>query len=381
MELEFTPEQDELRDGVRALLEQECPMSAVRALVEKRWTGSDAQPDALWAHMVELGWPALTVPEAAGGLGMGAVELAVVAEELGRVVGPGPFLPTVSQFVPAIREAGSAEQQERFLGPIAAGTAAGTLAIAEGNGSFDPSRVETTATRAGDGYVLAGTKEYVFEPTMADELVVVARVAGTSGDDGVGAFVVPADAVNVSTIHSMDVSRVIGTVELRDVRIEADRVLGEPGPATATALRRALEEATAMLAIEMVGVCQSIFDVTLQYAKEREQFGVPIGSFQAIKHKFADMLILLERARATGYFAALTIAEDDERRSLATSMAKAAAGDAADRISKEGIQLHGGIGFTWEHDMHLYVRRAKCSGLLLGTAPDHRAKVADLIGV
>src|SRR5689334_23862454 len=111
MELEFTPEQDELRDGVRALLEQECPMSAVRALVEKRWTGSDAQPDALWAHMVELGWPALTVPEAAGGLGMGAVELAVVAEELGRVVGPGPFLPTVSQFVPAIREAGSAEQQ------------------------------------------------------------------------------------------------------------------------------------------------------------------------------------------------------------------------------------------------------------------------------
>jgi alkylation response protein AidB-like acyl-CoA dehydrogenase len=381
MELEFTPEQDELRDGVRALLEQECSMSAVRALVEKRWTGSDAQPDALWAHMVELGWPALTVPEAAGGLGMGAVELAVVAEELGRVVGPGPFLPTVSQFVPAIREAGSGEQQERFLGPVAAGAAAGTLAIAEGNRSFDPSRVETTATRAGDGYVLTGTKEFVFEPTMADELVVVARVAGTSGDEGVGAFVVPADAVNVSTIHSMDVSRVIGTVELRDVHVAADRVLGEPGPATATALRRALEEATAMLAIEMVGVCQSIFDVTLQYAKEREQFGVPIGSFQAIKHKFADMLILLERARATGYFAALTIAEDDERRSLATSMAKAAAGDAADRISKEGIQLHGGIGFTWEHDMHLYVRRAKCSGLLLGTAPDHRAKVADFIGV
>src|SRR5689334_19269286 len=146
MELEFTPEQDELRDGVRALLQQQCSMGAVRALVEKRWTGGDAQPDALWAHMVELGWPALTVPEAAGGLGMGPVELAVVAEELGRVVGPGPFLPTVSQFVPAIRETASAEQQERFLGPIAAGTATGTLAVAEANRSFDPGRVEATAT-------------------------------------------------------------------------------------------------------------------------------------------------------------------------------------------------------------------------------------------
>jgi alkylation response protein AidB-like acyl-CoA dehydrogenase len=178
-----------------------------------------------------------------------------------------------------------------------------------------------------------------------------------------------------------DLSRVVGTVELRDVRVGADRMLGEPGPALAAALQRAIEEAVAALAIELVGTCQSIFDVTLEYAKQREQFGVPIGSFQAIKHKFADMVILLERARATGYFAALTIAEDDDRRSLATSMAKAAAGDAADRIAKEGIQVHGGIGYTWEHDMHLYVRRAKSSSLLFGTAREHRARVADLIGV
>jgi alkylation response protein AidB-like acyl-CoA dehydrogenase len=124
-----------------------------------------------------------------------------------------------------------------------------------------------------------------------------------------------------------------------------------------------------------------MFDVTLEYAKQREQFGVPIGSFQATKHKFADMLLLLERARATAYFAALTIAEDDDRRSLATSMAKAAAADAATKIGKEGIQVHGGIGFTWEHDMHLYVRRAKSSSLLFGTAATHRARVADLIGI
>jgi alkylation response protein AidB-like acyl-CoA dehydrogenase len=380
MELEFSAEQDELRDGVRTVLERECPMSSVRSLVEKRWRGGDAEADQLWSRMVELGWPALTVPEAAGGLGLGAVELAVVVEELGRVVAPGPYLPTVSQFVPAVREAGDAEQQARFLGPVAEGST-GTLAIAEASGSFDPERVESVAEPSGDGFTLRGTKHFVFEPAVADEIVVVARVPGTSGDDGVGAFVVPRDAVSVDTTASLDVSRVVGTVDLRDVHVDTDRVLGEPGPAVAAALRRANDEAVTALAVELVGTCQSIFDVTLDYAKQREQFGVPIGSFQAIKHKFADMLLLLERARATGYFAALTIAEDDDRRRLATSMAKAAAGDAAQKIAKEGIQVHGGIGYTWEHDMHLYVRRAKASSLLFGTAASHRARVADLIGI
>ena len=381
MELEFSAEQDELRDGVRAVLERECPMSAVRALVEKRWRDGDADADELWNRMVELGWPALTVPETAGGLGLGAVELAVVVEELGRVVAPGPYLPTVTQFVPAVREAGNAEQQARFLGPVADGASTGTLAIAEESGRFAPAAVEAVAEPTGGGFTLRGAKHFVFEPLVADELVVAARLPGTSGDQGVGAFVVPGDAVSVTPLPSVDMSRVVGTVELRGLRVGADRMLGEPGPEVAAALRRAGDEATAALAIELVGTCQTMFDVTLEYAKQREQFGVPIGSFQATKHKFADMLLLLERARATAYFAALTIAEDDDRRSLATSMAKAAAADAATKIGKEGIQVHGGIGFTWEHDMHLYVRRAKSSSLLFGTAATHRARVADLIGI
>jgi alkylation response protein AidB-like acyl-CoA dehydrogenase len=381
VELEFSTEQDELRDGVRAVLERECPMTAVRTLVEKRWRDGDADADELWSRMVELGWPALTVPEAAGGLGLGAVELAVVVEELGRVVAPGPYLPTVAQFVPAVREAGDAEQQARFLGAVATDGYTGTLAIAEASGSFEPASVEAVAEPSGDGFTLRGTKHFVFEPLVAQEIVVVARLPGTSGDDGVGAFVVPRDSVTVATLPSVDVSRVVGRVDLRDVHVGADRVLGEPGPAIAAALRRASDEAVTALAVEMVGTCQTIFDVTLEYAKQREQFGVPIGSFQATKHKFADMLLLLERARATGYFAALTIAEDDDRRSLATSMAKAAAADAAEKIAKEGIQVLGGIGYTWEHDMHLYVRRAKASSLLFGTAATHRARVADLIGI
>jgi alkylation response protein AidB-like acyl-CoA dehydrogenase len=374
--LEFTSEQDELRDGVRAMLARECPISLVREVVEKGTT-----PDALWTQMVDLGWPALTVPERAGGLGMGAVELAVVVEELGRVLAPGPFLSTVTQFAPVVAEAGSPEQQERFLGGIAAGELTGTLALVEESGSVDAGHVTTTASPDDDGFVLAGAKETVVEASTADEIAVVARTPGTRGDDGVGAFVVSRADARIDPVDALDPTRPLARVALDGVRIDADRALGAPGPATAEAVRRAVEVATTALAVETVGAAQAIFDITLVYAKQREQFGAPIGSFQAIKHKFADMLVALERARATSYFAALTIAEDDDRRALATSTAKAAAGDCAALIAKEGIQIHGGVGYTWEHDMHLYVRRVKSSSLLFGNAAQHRARVADLIGL
>ena len=376
MHLEFTAEQDELRDGVRTVLAGECPMSLVREVVEK-----DMTADALWARMVQLGWPALTVAEDAGGLGMGPVELAVVVEELGRAVAPGPFLPTVSQFAPVVAEAGSPEQRNRFLGPVAAGELTGTLALTEAAGSIDPASVTATAEPKGAGFVLHGIKPMVVEAEVADEITVVARRPDTEGDEGVGAFVVPRADAGVDALEPLDPTRSLARVSLDGVRVDADRVLGDPGPATAAAIRRAVELAVTALAIETVGAAQAIFDVTLAYAKEREQFGVPIGSFQAIKHKFADMLIALERARATAYFAALTIAEDDDRRALAASMAKAAAGDCAALLAKEGIQIHGGIGYTWEHDMHLYVRRVKSNAILLGNAAQHRARVADLIGL
>jgi alkylation response protein AidB-like acyl-CoA dehydrogenase len=374
--LEFTAEQDELRYGVRAMLARECPISLVREVVEK-----GATPDALWSQMVELGWPALTVPERAGGLGMGTVELAVVVEELGRVLAPGPFVPTVTQLAPIVAEAGSREQQERFLGGIAAGELTGTLALVEESGSVDAGHITATATPDGDGFVLEGAKETVVEASTADEIAVVARTPGTRGDDGVGAFVVSRSDVRLEPIDALDPTRPLARVALDGVRIGADRALGAPGPATAAAVRRAVEVAAMALAVETVGAAQAIFDITLTYAKQREQFGAPIGSFQAIKHKFADMLVALERARATSYFAALTIAEDDDRRALATSTAKAAAGDCAALLAKEGIQIHGGIGYTWEHDMHLYVRRVKSSSLLFGNAAQHRARVADLIGL
>jgi alkylation response protein AidB-like acyl-CoA dehydrogenase len=376
MQLEFTSEQEDLRDSVRVVLERECPMTLVRAVVE---TG--VAPDALWKHMVELGWTALTVPEPAGGLGLGPVELAVVVEELGRVVAPGPFLATATQFTSAVREAGDDTQQQRFLGPIVEGTTTGALAITEPGVAADPIAVRAQATRSNGEWALSGSKTFVLDGDTADEIVVVAREPGTVGEDGVVALVTPRDALNVTPRRPLDPTRSLVDLDLDGARVPDDRRLGDPGPRTVLALRRAIEEATAMLAVEIVGASQAILDVTLDYAKHREQFGVPIGSFQAIKHKFADMLIALERARATAYFAALCVAEDDPRRAIAVATAKAAAGDCQRLLAKEGIQIHGGIGYTWEHNMHLYVRRVKTNAALLGTAAEHRVRIAKLLGL
>ncbi len=239
-----------------------------------------------------------------------------------------------------------------------------------------------TATPTGDGgYTFAGTKEAVLELPGAAEVVVVARTPDTTDDDGVGAFVVPAEALAVTPVPALDPSRLVATVTLDGATIDADRVLGPPGPATADGLRRTLLTATMAMAVEAVGTAQQAFDISLAYTKEREQFGVPIGSFQATKHKLTDLFVLLERAQALGYFAALTIAEDDDRATISTSMAKAAVGDAAQRIAKEGIQIHGGIGYTWEHDMHMYVRRLQSSTNLFGGPSIHRQLVADSLGL
>jgi alkylation response protein AidB-like acyl-CoA dehydrogenase len=336
--------------------------------------------EELWARMVELDWPALTVPEADGGIGLGFVELAVVAEELGRVLSPAPFLATAGQFVPALVAAGSVAQRKRFLGAVASEGLVGTVAVAEGSGSWDAADVTTTAVPDGDSWVLRGEKHFVFDGVRADEVVVAARVGETSGDDGIGLFVVPQTALRSTPMDDLDASRQYATIVLDGVRVDGDRVLGEPGR-SGPALRRATDEATAALAAEMVGTCQAIFDIVHTYVGEREQFGVKIGSFQAIKHKLANMFVALESARATTYFAALTIAEDDERRTLAVPTAKAAVGDCQKLIAQEGIQCLGGIGYTWEHDMHMYVKRVKTTQAMFGSGGVHRARVAQLIGL
>ncbi len=376
MDFEFTDDQLELRSNARTVLEAACPPSIVRAVFENRASG-----DALWKRLVDLDWPALTIAEEHGGLGLTFVEVAIVVEELGRVVAPSPFMATVTQFASLVREAGSPADHARFLAPVATGSLTGSMAIAEG-GVWQPDAVRTIARPAGDGWVISGTKSYVFDGATADELAVVARPTGTGGADGLGVFVVPRQAVVARSCAVIDPTVPVAEVTFDDVEVAADRVLGEPGdPAAARAVQRALEEATTAMALSTTATCRSILETTVQYAKDREQFGRPIGSFQALKHRLADMYLAVERASSLAYFAALTITENDDRRTLATSMAKAAAGDCQRLLTKDGLQLHGGIGFTWENDLHFFLKRAKSGDALFGTAAAHRALLARGLGL
>jgi alkylation response protein AidB-like acyl-CoA dehydrogenase len=225
--------------------------------------------------------------------------------------------------------------------------------------------------------VLDGVKSHVVDGATATELAVVAR-----GEAGLGVFVVPGAAVTATPVAVIDPTLPIATVALAGVEVGGERVLVEPGdPAAARVVARVLEEATTALALSTVATCRAIFEVTLQYAKDRGQFGRPVGSFQALKHRLADCYLAVERAASLAYFAALTIAEDDGRRAVATAMAKASAGECQRLLARDGLQLHGGIGFTWEHDLHFLLKRAKAGDLLFGTAAIHRAHLARLLGL
>jgi alkylation response protein AidB-like acyl-CoA dehydrogenase len=375
VQLELSEDQEALQASVRAVLERESPVSLARRVVEEH---KDAEE--LWARMVELDWPVLMVPEEDGGLGLGFVEVAVVAEQLGRVLAPAPFLATATQYVPAVVAAGSAEQRARFLGPLSSDGMVGALAVAEAAGLFDVAAVTTVATPDGGDWVLDGEKHFVVDGERADEIVVAARSAGTTGDDGISLFVVPRSSLDATPMAGLDATRGYATVVLDGARVGAERLLGEPG-AAAPVLRRVVQEATVALAAEMVGTCQGIFDIVHAYVGEREQFGRKIGSFQAVKHKLANMFVALESARATTYFAAAAIAESDERRHAAVAMAKASVGDCQKLMAQEGIQCLGGIGYTWEHDMHLYVKRVKTGAALFGTGAQHLEELSHLLGL
>ena len=370
MDFELDEDQLGLQEAAAAMLAKECPASYLRSVVDH-----DHDPADLWKTLGGLDWPGLAIPAEHGGSGASAVELAIVVEQLGYVGDPTPFLATTTQFVPLVTACGDAEQRSRFLGAVAGNGEAGTLALAGSNGRWDPHAPPIEAQRSPGGWRLHGTASFVLDADRVTELAVPARTP-----EGVAAFVVPADAARITRVPSIDEVLHLTEVELDGVEVADDRRLaggadGDNGDG-ATGCALALDHAVTGLAMATVGACQRALDMVLEHVRGREQFGVPIGSFQAVRHKAVDMYVAIERARALGYFAALTIAEGDDRRSLAASMAKAAAGD-AQRISvQHGIQLFGGIGFTWENDVHLYLRRAKAGELLLGGSAEHRARVA-----
>jgi len=372
VELEFTGEQEELRASVRSFLEKECPIGVVRAVVE---TGE--APEKLWGSMVALDWPALAVPEEYGGIGLSILETAVVVEELGRAVAPGPLLATVTQFAPMVREVGSPEQQRHFLAAVASGAVVGAVALADHLRAWSLDDVTMTAEPAEGGWILTGRKFAVLAAEGTTDLVVVARAG-----EGVGAFVVPIADAGLTPVQSLDASRPLAEATLQDIFVPHDHALGEPGsPASTSGISRALQEATLGLALEAVGTCDALFQLLLAYLKERQQFGVAIGSFQALKHKMSNMFLAIERARSLCYFATAAINEDTPTRATSVAMAKAASDDCQNLVCREAIQSFGGIGYTWEHDAHLYVKRAATDGALFGGAAVHSVAVAASMGV
>jgi alkylation response protein AidB-like acyl-CoA dehydrogenase len=373
----FTEEQQELRAAARAFLAEASSSERVRAAMASD-LGYDPE---VWKRIgSELGWPAAIVPEECGGLGLGAVELVALVETMGEALLCSPFFATICLAAQAVLAAGTAEQRHHWLGPIAEGQARAALATAEPG--LAHGEVALEATRSGDVYRLDGTKRFAIDGATADWLVVSARAPGSRGDDGISLFVVPGDAGGLArrALPTMDQTRRQAELRFAGVRVPASARLGDEG-AGAAPLRRALDLGAIALAAESVGGAQRCLDLSVAYAKEREQFGRPIGSFQAIKHKCADMMVKVETARSAAYYAACAAAERPADLAIAASLAKAYCSEAYYHCAAETIQIFGGVGFTWEYDPHLYFKRARASEALLGTPAWHRERVARAIGL
>lgn len=363
MDLELSDDQLELRDNFRSVLESACPPAVPRAIYEDGDEGA-----SLWKQVVELGWPALAVPEHAGGLGLGFVEVGLLAEDLGRVTAPATLLATVTQVIPALVEA----QATELLGGIAQGRWRGALAFAE-RGRWNVDALRMQARHDQGRWTLRGRKDAVLAGATADAFIVVARDAGAPG-----LFRVEREAATVEIRERLDPALLLADLVLDDAPAE---LIALPDTEFTRSLERSFEQAAVGMALHTMGACRRILETTLDYAKVRKQYGRVIGSFQALKHRFADMYLSVERASALCYYAAVAIAEDDPVRAEAAHLAKAAAGACQVLLAQDGLQLHGGLGFTWEQDLHFLLKRAKAGELLCGSASYHRAELAAMLGL
>jgi alkylation response protein AidB-like acyl-CoA dehydrogenase len=366
----WTEEHDELREVARRFLAEKSSSEAVRAQAEQGATGDPT----VWRQMAEqLGLQGIVVPEEQGGAGMGPVELGVVLEEMGRALYVGPFFSTVALAAQTLTSCSDGAARERWLPGIADGSITATVAIADGALTFDVAAVTTTATQTAAGtWTLSGTKQFVIDGATADLVLVAAR----AGDE-VGLFAVDGAAAGLDRdpLPTIDSTRAVARLDLNDV--VATRIDGDAN----VILARAGDLAAAALAAEQIGGAAAALEMAVEYAKIRVQFDRPIGSFQAIKHNCADRLLEVESGRSAAFFAAALLADEDSEGPVAASVAQAWCSTAYSRASRENIQIHGGIGYTWECDAHLHLRRATASDVLLGAPAAHRARIADLVGM
>jgi len=372
----FSEEQEELRRSVRRFLEDKSPISEVRRLMET----TEGYDEAVWAQMgKELGLQSLHIPEACGGQGFSFVELVVVLEEMGRALLCAPYFSSVCLAANAIGNAGTEEQRQALLPGIASGEVIATLAFTEPSGKWDASGITMEAATDRHGYRLDGTKMFVLDGHTANLIVVAARTPGSAGTEGLSLFTVDATTSGLTStpLRTMDQTRKQAKLEFSGVSAQ---LLGQPEAGWA-ALSKTLDRAAVCLAAEQVGGAQRCLEMAVEYAKVRIQFGRPIGSFQAIKHKCADMLLEVESSKSAAYYAGWAAAEDNDELPVVASLAKAYCSEAYFHTAAENIQIHGGIGFTWEHDAHLYFKRAKSSEILFGDPTYHRELLAQRVGI
>ncbi|GAC1321429.1 MAG: acyl-CoA dehydrogenase family protein [Acidimicrobiales bacterium] len=371
MNFAFSEEQEELRKSVRRFLEQKSPETEVRRLMET----TEGYDTAVWEQMAnQLGLQGLAIPEEFGGSGYGYVELIVVLEEMGRSLLCAPYFSTVALAANALLASGDDAAKKEYLPGIASGEVIATVALTEDSGKWDESGITLEATKSGDGYTLTGSKNFVLDGHTANLILVAARTgAGTS------LFAVSGDASGLTrtALSTMDQTRKQAKLEFASTPA---KLVGAEGEGW-TILSKTLDLAAVALAAEQVGGAQRCLEMAVEYAKVRVQFGRPIGSFQAIKHKCADMLLEVESAKSAAYYAGWAAAEDSDELPVVASLAKAYCSDAYFHATAENIQIHGGIGFTWEHPAHLYFKRAKSAELYLGDPTYHRELLAQRIGL
>jgi len=372
----FSDEQEQFRETLRRFLTEHAPMAAVRRTLET----PEGFDDALWKRMArELGLQGVHLPEAYGGQGFSFLELGIVQEELGRALVPTPYFSTVCLGANAILNAGSEADRRALLPAIASGQRTASLAWLESTGGWELSSVSLECRPDGGSFILDGVKTFVSDGGAAELFLVVGRLPGTHGEDGITLLAVEraAPGVKIDVPPSLDPTRRQARLEMTGVRADA---LGSVG-AAGGALRRTLSQATVCLAFEMIGGGARCLEMAVEYAKTRIQFARPIGAFQAVKHKCAEVLLELELARSAVYYAGWAAAEARDDLPLAASLAKATGAEAYLRAAAENIQIHGGVGFTWEYDPQLYYKRAKASEIMLGDPALHRAHLVAGLGL
>jgi alkylation response protein AidB-like acyl-CoA dehydrogenase len=370
MEFDLSKPQQMLRESAREVFTRQCPMERVRALM----ASASAFDDALWRTVSEQGWVGLHLPESAGGLGLGPVELAVVSEEMGRACVPGPFLATLFAAT-LLAHASDSSGPSSALESIVAGNLRATVALLEPGSGWDLHDVGLRVEPAGDAYRLSGRKVWVLDAADAGLIVCSGR-----HEDQVVLLSVGADApgVTLTATPALDATRKLYQVEFAEVVVPAAAVLAS-GERARAVLERSARVATLAVCAELVGIVQRVLELSVDYARTRQQFGRPIGAFQAVQHQCADMLLMSESARSAVYYAAWSLSADAPEAARALAIAKAYASDAAREVCHRGLQIHGGIGFTWEHDLHIYLKRARADEALFGDATFHRERIARLI--